>query len=107
MNTEQKSKSLAFGIPGLLLQVGCMTLSRILAPKTGGHGATSPELITVSLAVGALIGVIFLIIGLRHYAKAKGYGPEYGLLGLLSLPGILILAMLPDKTKGQRKESAA
>ncbi len=107
MNTEQKSKSLAFGIPGLVFQVGCMTLSGILAPKTGVHSAASPELITMSLAVGSLIGVILLIVGLRHYAKAKGYGPEYGFLGLLSLLGILILAVLPDKTKGQNCESAA
>jgi hypothetical protein len=101
MITEQKSKSLAFGIPGLSLQIGCMTLSRILAPKTGDHSAAPPEWIALSLAIGSLIGVLLLIVGLRYYAKAKGYNPEFGLLGLLSLLGILILAVLPDKTKGQ------
>jgi LPXTG-motif cell wall-anchored protein len=94
MSTQHRSKSLAFGIPGLILQIGCMTLSRILAPKTGEH----TEWFAL-LAAGSLIGVLLLIVGLRHYAKAKGYGSEWGLLGIFSLLGILILVALPDKTK--------
>ena len=89
-----KRKSMAFGIPGLFLQIGCMTASRILAAKTG-----EPQWITMSLAIGSLIGLILLIVGLRHYAKAKGYSDAYGYLGLLSLLGVLIMAVLPDKTK--------
>ena len=107
MITEQKSKSLAFGIPGLFLQIGCITLMRILAPSTGNYSAALPDWITISLAGGSLIGVILLIVGLRHYAKAKGYGLEYGFLGLLSLLGVLILAVLPDKTKGQSNKPAS
>ena len=107
MITEYKRKSLAFGIPGLVLQIGCTALVRILAPKTGDQSAASQEWITLSLAIGSLIGLLLLIVGLRHYAKAKGYSAVLGLLGLLSLLGILILAVLPDKTKGQDNESTA
>lgn len=89
-----KSKSMALIIPGLLLQFGCTTARRILAAKAG-----EPQLITMSLMIGALVGLLLLIIGLRHYAKSKGYSDAHGLLGLLSLLGVLITAILPDKTK--------
>lgn len=101
MITEQKNKSMAFGIPGLFLQIVCMALSHILAANSGDHSAAPPEWIALSLAIGSLIGVLLLIVGLRHYAKAKGYSDAFGLFGLLSFLGILILAVLPDKTKGQ------
>jgi hypothetical protein len=102
MITEYKRKSLAFGIPGLVLQIGCTALVRILTSKTGDHSAAPPEWITL-LAIGSLVGLLLLIVGLRNYAKAKGYSAVLGLLGLLSLLGILILAVLPDKTKEKVK----
>jgi hypothetical protein len=100
MIIKYKHKGLAFGIPGLFLQIGCMTLSRIIAPTTGDPSAALPEWITRSLAVGSLIGVLLLIVGSRYYAKGKGYNATLGLLGLFSIFGILILAVLPDKVKG-------
>lgn len=36
--------------------------------------------------------------GLSFFAASKGYSPIYGLLGLLALPGLLILGLLPDKS---------
>ncbi len=86
-----KSKSMAFIIPGLLLQIGCTTARRILPGE--------PQLIAMSLMIGSLLGLLLLIVGLRHYAKSKGYSDAYGLLGFLSLLGVLIMAALPDKTK--------
>jgi len=101
MIAAQKSKSLVFGIPGLLLQIGCITLNHVLFPNTGDNGEAPTDLTYMSLAAGSLIGVILLIVGLRHYARAKGYSPNYGFLGLLSLLGVLIIVLLPDKTKDQ------
>jgi hypothetical protein len=92
MNIEQKNKSLVFGIPGLILQIGCLTLSHIIISRNGGQSVW----ITL-LTAGSLIGVLLLIAGLRHYAKAKGYGSEWGLLGIFSLLGVLVLIALPDK----------
>jgi hypothetical protein len=93
MNTEQKNKSLAFGIPGLILQIGCLSLSHAWAAKNGEH----PDWFFL-FSAGSLIGLLLLIVGLRHYAKAKGYGSEWGLLGIFSLLGVFVLIALPDKT---------
>jgi hypothetical protein len=49
--------------------------------------------------IGSLVGLMPLIVGLRQFAKAKGYSDAYGFLGLLSLLGVLVMAVLPDKTK--------
>jgi hypothetical protein len=94
MTTGQKSKCLAFGIPGLILQIGCLTSNHILVTKASEYR----EWIML-LSVGSLVGVLLLILSLRHFAKSKGYGPEWGLLGIFSILGILIVFALPDKTK--------
>ena len=47
-----------------------------------------------------LAGVIVFIWGCGQYAKAKGYSPWFGLLGLLSILGLIALVFFPDKHKG-------
>lgn len=76
MKKEENNKSLMFGVPGLLLQIG---------------GVEYPIL--------SLIGTILLLIGLAFYAKAKGRHPAWCLLGLFSIFGIIGLALLKDLTK--------
>jgi hypothetical protein len=99
MIPEYNRKSLAFGIPGLLLQIGCQVAINLMATKAkAGGGALPADLVFLFLA-GALVGTILLITGLCYYAKGKGYSGVLGLLGLLSCLGLLILAILPDKTK--------
>ena len=88
MNTTQKSKSMALVIPALIIQMSCLAASHIA-------GVTHE--LSLTLSAGSLVGLILLIVGLRQYAKAKGYGDVYGLLGLLSLVGVVVLAVLPDK----------
>jgi len=44
-------------------------------------------------------GFLLLIWGLWNYAKGKGYKGVWGLLGLLSIFGFVILALFPDKKK--------
>lgn len=101
MITREKKISLVFGIPGLVLNIGCMTLSQALAAKTGIYSAARPEWIAPLVAAGSLTSVLLLIVGLRHFARAKGYSDAFGFLGLLSLLGIVIMAALPDKTRAQ------
>ena len=47
-------------------------------------------------------GFLLLIWGLWNYAKGKGYKGVWGLLGLLSIFGFMILALFPDKKKGEK-----
>ena len=49
----------------------------------------------------ALIGGVCLIIGCCYYSKAKGHHAAWGLLGLLSMIGLIILVCFPDKNKEQ------
>jgi hypothetical protein len=46
-----------------------------------------------------LAGAIVFIWGCGQYAKAKGYSPWFGLLGLLSILGLIALVFFPDKHK--------
>jgi hypothetical protein len=72
--------SLAIGAPGLIIQI------------YGG---------IMQIPVIGLVGSILLVIGLTFYAKAKARHPAWGLLGLLSIIGLIILAILPDKSSDE------
>lgn len=47
-------------------------------------------------------GFLLFIWGLWNYAKGKGYHGAWGLLGLLSVFGFMILALFPDKKKSEK-----
>lgn len=45
------------------------------------------------------LGAGLFIFGCVNYVKAKGYNGAFGFLGLASLLGLIILALMPDKNK--------
>lgn len=107
MIPEYNRKSLLIGIPGLLIQVGCAFVPLILGALRVDTARLSPLAsfgLVLVLILGPLLGAVLLIIGLCYYAKGKGYNAALGLLGLLSCIGLLILALLPDKTKDEKHE---
>lgn len=53
---------------------------------------------TVSLIFG-WIAIMALCWGCMNYAEGKGYSKWYGLLGILSCVGFVILAVMPDRNK--------
>ena len=59
---------------------------------------TAPEQATVSLVL-LVIGALVFIWGCCEYAKGKGYNSAWGLLGILSLIGLIVLALMPDRHK--------
>lgn len=71
------NKSLTFGIPGLLIQSIFLFINPFIV----------------------LLGTILLIVGLAYYSKAKGHSGWFGLFGLLSWLGIIVLIALKDKYK--------
>jgi len=77
MIQRHNKTSLAVGLAGLLIQV------------VGGI-VREPVLI--------MLGAGVLIIGLVYYAKAKGRNPAWGLMGLWSIVGYIVLACLKDLT---------
>lgn len=82
MRADLNKRSLWYGIPGLLFQtVGYL-----------GH------------PIMGLFGSVLLILGLAHYARAKGHSGWYGLLGLFSWLGILVLIALKDQHLASSEE---
>jgi hypothetical protein len=84
MLKEQNNKSLAFGLPGLLIQ----TIGLFIHP------------------IIALVGSGLLIVGLGYYAKAKGHSGYFGLFGLLSWLGVIVLIALKDKCISPEEQEA-
>jgi hypothetical protein len=91
MISKYHRKSLWIGIPGLILPVIGVAVAEGGTPDAG----------LWSGLIG-LFGAILIVIGLCYYAKAKGYSAVFGLFGLLSCIGVLILALMPDRTKGKK-----
>lgn len=83
MIARYNNLSLALGVPGLIMQIA------------GNLMRSNPENASTGLAV-AVIGSVLLIVGLALYAMAKGRSPAWGLMGLLSIIGLIVLAMLQD-----------
>ncbi len=86
-----KSSNIKAGI-GFVMLVG----SRFLGPFAVDAGLP-PELAMGILIVLLVVGLVLWIWGLRHYAMSKGYHAAWGFLGLLSILGLLILALLPNR----------
>ena len=70
--------SLKIAIPGIALQL------------IGGYMLGGEQLI--------LAGTVMVIVGLAFYAKAKGRNPAWCLVGGISCLGLLIMALLKDKS---------
>ncbi len=48
------------------------------------------------------LGSCAVILGCMIYAEGKGYSRWLGLIGLLSLIGVIFLALLPDQRAAER-----
>jgi len=70
--------SLAWGIPGIVLQIA-------------GNVIGQPIVL--------IVGTVLLMIGLAYYAKAKGRSAAWCLMGFLSIIGLIVLACLKDLEK--------
>ncbi len=68
--------SLAWGIPGFVLQIA---------------GIGQPLVLSA--------GTVLLMIGLAYYAKAKGRSAAWCLMGFLPIIGLIVLAYLKDLEK--------
>ena len=80
--------SFLFFIPGILLQIAGFVLNR-----------DQPQNSFEPLAVVLLIaGTALAISGFAYYAKAKGRSVSWALAGFIGLPGLLLLAILKDRS---------
>ncbi len=91
--------SLVWGISGLVLQTICYGLGKWLQTHDHTPWPAPQDWVPWILIGGVAVGTVLFILGLCDYAKAKGYSGFVGLLGFCSWPGLVIVAILPDRTK--------
>lgn len=87
----QKKSNIWVGV-GFAIQV----VGRVMLMSAGSAG--SQGLIGLGYLL-SLVGVGLFVWGCVNYALGKGYSPWLGALGLLTCIGLLVLVILPDKTK--------
>ena len=83
---QYNSLSFLFFIPGMILQVIGFVMR-----------GDSPDPNPLGVAF-LLVGTVLAIIGFGYYAKAKGRSMAWGLVGFLGLIGLVVLALLKDKS---------
>lgn len=84
MIARYNNLSLALGVPGLILEFVGIAMS-----------GANPDNPTTGRVVTAL-GAAMLIAGLGLYARAKGRSPLWAVMGLFSILGLIVLALLKD-----------
>jgi hypothetical protein len=88
---RHRKTALAFFIPSVVLQFVGQVVRTVPGEKLVG-----------SLIL--LVGTVLLVIGMAYYAKAKGRHPAWGLMGLLSLFGALLVESLREHEPESRTE---
>ena len=81
--------SFLFFIPGFIVQVAGVVLSKQRDPS-------QPPSPAVTLLLFG--GLVLMFTGFALYSKAKGRSPLWGFCGFLSLLGLIVLALLKDKS---------
>jgi nicotinamide riboside transporter PnuC len=85
---------------GVGLGIGVQIVGRIMQAT----GSTATATLGVLLV---LAGLAIFIWGCAMYMQGKGYHPAWGLLGLLSVIGLIILAVLRDRHPEEKVSARA
>ena len=101
MNARYAIAALAVGLPALGLQA--------LAYRAASSLATSKPFFLTALdplwvaLIGSAVSTLLMMVALGLYARAKGQSVFLGLLAVLSCVGLLVVALLPDKTTDHQR----
>jgi len=76
--------------------VGLGIITQIIANVVSAGGGEWDMIIGGLLG---FVGTVFFIYGCISYAKGKGHHGAWGILGLFSIIGLIILVLFPDKHK--------
>ena len=90
--TQKKSNIL------LLSAIALAILSMAVLAKDLDSSQPGAAAFMALFAIVRIVAAVLWFWGLSVYAKGRGYSPWLGALGLLSLIGLIILAVLPDRT---------
>ncbi len=90
MIARYNNLSFVFALPGFVLQI------------IGRMWCDSPEKFQLGLLT-LVVGTGLVLLGFANYAKSRGRHPAWCLLAFLWFPGLVILAMLDDRTRDSSK----
>jgi hypothetical protein len=97
MITRYAVAALIVGLPGIGLQaVAYQAASAVTAGRPLPYSTMDP---LMAALMGSAVSTLLLVIALTLYAKAKGQPMLLGFLAVFSCLGILVVALLPDKTE--------
>lgn len=88
MIAEYNRQSFIYGVPGIVLQIG----GRIVTVMAENGTMIAAGVVTT------VVGTLLLLVGLAFYAKAKGRHPAWCLMAFLSIIGLIVLALLKDRS---------
>lgn len=92
--------SLASGIG--LFPLGIIYPVKRVMDFTGFNQVTGDTFYNVCSLIFAFLAALTLLYGARVYAQGKALHEALGYLGLFGFVGIVILLMMPDKSKSRR-----
>ncbi len=86
---KKRKTNIGIGV-GIILQLSRFILVRqhIIPPDLG--------------LVIWVFGVVFFVWGCMNYAEGKGASKWFGLFGILSLVGLLVLLLIPDRHQNEK-----
>ncbi|HEX5399621.1 MAG TPA: hypothetical protein VFY06_11300 [Verrucomicrobiae bacterium] len=71
----------------------------ILLEVAGRIAISLNEALGIPGLIIVFVGVVLFVWGCMNYAEGKGHSKWLGFLGLLSIIGLIILIVLPDRHK--------
>jgi hypothetical protein len=93
---EKRKTNIGVGL-GLALLIGAQIMEGPDGQVVIFVGIRNLSSLTPITGVMVIAGMALFIWGCFMYAQGKGYSPWVGLFGLLSIVGLLILVLMPDR----------
>jgi hypothetical protein len=86
---DLQKQSNYFLLGAVVLWVVLNFIARVLIPEG--------SVVALFLMPFWLVALVLWVIGCMRYAQSKGYSSLYGFLGILTICGLLVLVLLPNK----------
>lgn len=105
-NTNSKNESFDLIICGLTFQFIPLLICVLTLLICEGLSLPFPRFLSFLTISGIFYGYVALVKGCRLYSYEKGYASKWGWFGLLSILGLSVLLLLPDKRTNLSSENS-
>ncbi|NEO36040.1 MAG: CPBP family intramembrane metalloprotease [Moorea sp. SIOASIH] len=105
-NTNSKNESFNLILCGLAFQFIPLLICVLTLLICEGFSLPFPRFLSHLTISGIVYGYVPLVKGCRLYSYEKGYASKWGWFGLLSIVGLSVLLLLPDKRTNLSSEES-